>query len=265
MTLLARLLLTLSGFAIASVAAMCGIGGGLFAVPLLHYAFKLSLKSAVATALCLVCATATSATVTELVHPERALVPAVVGLLIVGSLVGAQIGHRIATRLPVRKLKIVFVFVLLAAGTRLLLTSSGGSPVSAAGAFQPGPEVLAATLAVGLVAGIAVPLLGVGGGLVVVPALLFVVPELGYLGARAASLGMATVTSARSIFLYRKSGLIQWERAGWFALGALGGAVVGVGWVHGEGHAALARQILGGVLCLSGLRFALDARRARAE
>ena len=260
-TWLAHLSLTAAGFAIASIAAMCGIGGGLFAVPLLHYGFKLSLRSAVATALCLVFATALSATTTELLHPSNAFVPSLAALLVAGSLVGAQIGHRIATRLPVQKLKAVFAIVLLLAGARLLLSASGGAAGELVDGFSPGALVHVTALGIGLVAGIAVPLLGVGGGLVVVPALLFVVPELGYLGARAASLGMATITSARSIFLYRKSGLIEWRRAAWFAAGALGGAVVGVGWVHGEGNAELARQILGGVLCVAGVRFARDARK----
>ena len=40
--------------AIAFVGAMCGIGGGLFTVPLLHFGVRLPLKQAVATALVLV-------------------------------------------------------------------------------------------------------------------------------------------------------------------------------------------------------------------
>ncbi|MFT5048903.1 MAG: putative membrane protein YfcA [Chlamydiales bacterium] len=256
-----RAALTAAGFFIGMVAATCGIGGGLFAVPLLHYGFKLPLKAAVATSLCLVLATSTSATVTEALHPGRALLPELVGVLVLGALVGAQIGHRIASRLPVKKLKAVFSVVLLLAGARLLLAGAGGGADEALVAFVPTSSDYAVALAIGLVAGVAVPLLGVGGGLVVVPCLLFVMPQLGYLGARAASLGMATLTSARSIFLYRKDGLIDWKRARWFALGALAGAVGGVYWVHQSGNAILARGALGGVLVLAGLRFSVDALR----
>jgi len=257
-----RVGLVAAGFMIGMVASTCGIGGGLFAVPLLHYGFRLPLKSAVATSLCLVFATATSATVTEAFHPGRALLPGLVVSLLLGALIGAQIGHRIASRLPVRKLKVVFGIVLLLAGGRMLVTSGQGDLVEAAMVFDPSVTDHLLAFAIGLVAGVAVPLLGVGGGLVVVPCLLFVMPQLGYLGARASSLGMATLTSARSIFLYRKDGLIDWKRALWFASGALAGAVAGVYWVHGSGNAFLARGVLGGVLGLAGLRFSLDVLRA---
>ena len=42
------------GVVISLLAAVCGIGGGLFAVPILHYAYRLSLKASVATSLALV-------------------------------------------------------------------------------------------------------------------------------------------------------------------------------------------------------------------
>ena len=210
-------LIALSGALISTVGAICGIGGGIFGVPLLHYGFRFPLKSAVATSLCLVFATALSATVSESFHPQTALVPPLVLMLVAGSLVGAQIGHRVATRLPTQRLKFVFSVVLLLAGSRLLLTLPPASAAGLAADFAPSSTEYACALAIGLFAGIAVPLLGVGGGLIVVPSLLFVVPQLGYLGARAASLGMATITAARSILLYRNDGLIRWRSAASFA------------------------------------------------
>ena len=72
--------------------AVCGLGGGLFAVPLLHYVFKLPLRRAVATGLCLVCATAVSSTTAEFLHEDSALLWEVVLPLVGGALVGAQIG-----------------------------------------------------------------------------------------------------------------------------------------------------------------------------
>ena len=251
------------GLAIGAVAATCGIGGGLFAVPLLHYTLRMPLKSAVATSLCLVFATALSATVTEALHPDRAIHVGLVSVLIAGSLGGAQLGHRIATRISTENLKAVFSIVLLVAGLRLLLADSSADAVVLAEGFEPGLATFGATFLVGFCAGVAVPLLGVGGGLIVVPSLLFFVPEIGYLGARAASLGMAVVTSLRSIFLYKKSGLVDWQRALWFGAGALIGAALGVAWVHGAGHPAFARRLLGGILCFSAARFAFDAWRSR--
>src|SRR5262245_5360503 len=54
-----------AGLAVAFVSANCGIGGGLFVVPLLHYAAGMELRNAVATSLAQVFATSTAATVTE--------------------------------------------------------------------------------------------------------------------------------------------------------------------------------------------------------
>ncbi len=256
-----RLRLALSGFAIATIAAVCGIGGGLFAVPLLHYAFGLGLPAAVATSLCLVFATAFSSTVTELLHPGGVVAPYVVGALIAGSLVGAQLGHWVAQRITTRPLKALFCVVMLMAGARLIF-AAGGADAQQQAAFVTDPAQLLTALGVGLVAGVVVPLLGVGGGLVVVPALLFLIPEIGYLGARAASLAMAVVTSSRAIWLKARTGLVHSGLALPFACGALAGAVLGVQIVHLEGAARAGQVVLGGVLCISGVRFGRDAWRA---
>ncbi len=85
------LFLFLSGAVIAFIGAICGIGGGLFAVPLLHYVFKLPLRVSVATSLCLVAANAYSSTATELLRGDSALLWDVVLPLIGGALVGAQL------------------------------------------------------------------------------------------------------------------------------------------------------------------------------
>ena len=86
-------LLLLAGAAIAFIGALCGIGGGLFAVPMLHYLFKLDLRASVATALCLVAATAYSSTLTE-VFREDSFLELTVGPLAVGALLGAQLGFQ---------------------------------------------------------------------------------------------------------------------------------------------------------------------------
>jgi hypothetical protein len=62
--------LVLAGLAIGFLGSWCGIGGGLFAVPLLHFVRKLELRAAVATALVLVLATSTAATAAEALSPE---------------------------------------------------------------------------------------------------------------------------------------------------------------------------------------------------
>ena len=101
-----------------------------------------------------------------------------------------------------------------------------------------------------------------GGGLIVVPALIFGLPDIGYLGARAASLGMATITSARSIWMYSREGCVDWRLGRWFAAGAILGAVAGVQLVHLHGAAEVGQTLLGVTLCIAATRFGLDVARA---
>ena len=249
-----------AGFAIAAVGAVCGIGGGLFAVPLLHYVFKMPLRAAVATSLALVFTTATTSTVSELLHREGVVLWNVILPLIGGALVGAQFGYLASRRIPERALKKVFAAVLVLVGLRLLLV---GAPTEHPGELAEalGALGIAKVLAIGLFAGTVAPLLGIGGGLIVVPALLLVLPEIGNLGARSASLGMAVVTAARSLHLYLGEGAVDLRRAAWFASGALGGALTGVQLVHVDGVAAAGQTVLAGILLVTAMRFARDLRR----
>lgn len=255
-------LLFLVACAIAVVSAICGVGGGIFGVPVLHYFFGVALQTAVATTLCLVVASASAATVSELVHPDGALFASVVASLVVGSLLGAQLGFWTSRRISTGLLKTLFCLLLGAVGLRLMFMNGLANAAPVAG-FAPGPRELAPIAALGFAAGIAVPLLGVGGGLIVVPGLLLALPEVGYLGARAASLAMAVVTASRSVWLYASRRMIDWSTGLWFGAGGLVGAAGGVWIVHQHGAAEVGQVLLGTTLTLAATRFGIDAVRAR--
>jgi uncharacterized membrane protein YfcA len=247
------------GLLIAVWSSMCGIGGGLFAVPLLHYLRGFPLKEAVATALGLVAATTGAATLTELLHERGALRLDLVAALVLGGWVGAPQGFRLARRIPRRWLALAFGLLLPGVGLRLLLESA--PPVEAREALALGPAELLYCVATGTLAGALTPLLGVGGGLVAVPALHLGLGGLGYLGARAASLAMGFVAALRSLVLYRSSGLLHPRPALALALGALLGAVLGGRLVHHEAFTGAARGMMGLTLCALGLRFLWDGLR----
>lgn len=255
-------LLAVAGLGIAALSSMCGIGGGLFAVPILHYVFGVPLKRAVATALCLVWCVAVSATISEALHPGGALYPGVVVALVCGSLVGAQLGFRLAQRLRTRALKTVFCVVLSLVGAKIIAMSGGAAPIADA-TYRAAGSDLAIAVGIGLVAGVAVPLLGVGGGLIVVPALLLVLPQVGFFGARAASLAMAIVSSSRSLWLYHGQRKVDWRSGAWFGVGAAGGAVLGVQLAHRTGG-AIGQVLLGVVLLFAATRFGWDVFRTRS-
>ncbi|MEZ6017831.1 MAG: sulfite exporter TauE/SafE family protein [Planctomycetota bacterium] len=252
--------LVIAGALIAVVGAVCGIGGGLFAVPLLHYGFGLPLRRSVATSLALVFATSTAATLAELVHADGALLWSVALPLIGGALVGSKYGFKLSKRIPDLALKGLFLVALSLVGARMWWMPAG--PIQPA----PGAHVLAAlevasVIVLGLLAGAIAPLLGIGGGLVVVPGLLFLLPDIGGLGARAASLAMAVPNAARSLQLYAREGAIEKGPALWFAGGALVGGVLGVELVHIPGVARLGQLLLGGILLVTAARFGVDIAR----
>ncbi|MDP6539092.1 MAG: sulfite exporter TauE/SafE family protein [Planctomycetota bacterium] len=255
--------LSLIGVVVAAWSVVCGIGGGLFAVPVLHYVYRMPMRRAVATSLGLVAASTMTATISEAVHPESSLRWPVVAALVAGSLAGAQVGYRVSQRVSVRGLKALFAVLVLLVALRLYQGGTGALD-GAAGATM-GPWDVALVACIGFGSGFVSPLLGIGGGLVAVPSLYFGLPELGYLGARACSIAMAVVNSSRSLWLYAAAGRIEVECAIWFGLGGAAGAVAGVQLVHLPEVAPVARSMMALTLVLLSSRFAWDVLSGRRD
>lgn len=254
-----RVGLALLGALIGVYSTLCGIGGGVFAVPFLHYALKMPLRTAVANSLVLVAASTTAATALELVHAESALRFDVMAALVVGSFVGARIGFAIGRRVSTRALKAVFAVLLVGVAIQMLADSGPRSAFTASAARM---DLAGADLAwvalIGFAAGIVAPLLGIGGGLVAVPALLFAFPGLGFLVARACSMAMSATAAWQSVWLYRRDGEIKSRAALWLAGGALAGAAIGVQLVHVDAVTRSARGLVAFALLFAAARFAWD-------
>jgi uncharacterized membrane protein YfcA len=96
--------------------------------------------------------------------------------------------------------------------------------------------LIAVLAAIGAIAGVLAGLLGVGGGILLVPAFLYVFTTLGYGGPQvmqvclATSLSTIVATSVRSVLSHHKRGAVDWPvLLGWapfIGAGALGGVVV---------------------------------------
>ena len=256
-------LLLLIGVAIGAWGSLCGIGGGIFAVPVFHYLLRMPLARAVANSLVLVAVMTTGGTLIELAQPDNALRWDVVGVLIATSWIGTQFGYRVAKRAQVRVLKLAFCVLLVGVAAQILLTSNERG-ASAGPAFAWDALHLAFVGATGLVAGFLAPLLGIGGGLVAVPALLLGPTALGYLGARAASTAMSACNSWQSVWLYREQRGVELRAAGWASAGALGGAWIGVRLAHVPGVTFYAELIVALTLLIVAARFAWDVRTTSA-
>ena len=96
--------------------------------------------------------------------------------------------------------------------------------------------MLALLLAIGAFTGVIAGLLGVGGGIVLVPAFYYTFGQLGYGGAHLMQVCIGTsaativVTSARSVLLHNRKGAVDWQVlrdwAAFLVLGSLAGVVV---------------------------------------
>jgi uncharacterized membrane protein YfcA len=250
------------GILIGAWGSLCGIGGGIFAVPVFHYVCGMALPAAVANSLVLVAVMTTSGTLFELARPDCALRWDVVGVLVATSWIGTQLGYRVAQRLKVRTLKLAFCVLLVGVAAEILLTSHDRS-ARAGAAVEWNAGLVALVAATGLVAGFLAPMLGIGGGLVAVPALLFGVPAIGYLGARAASTAMSACNGWQSVWLYRKRGGIVLAAALPASAGALVGSWIGVRVAHVPGITFYAELIVALTLLIVAGRFAWDLRAER--
>lgn len=241
------------------LAAVCGIGGGIFLVPLLHYVGRMPLRLAVGTSLVTMFALGGTATVRELFHEGGAFNPVLTLALVVGGFVGACLGYPVAQRLKPRALKAVFAVVLLAAAARMVLMESGAGDPRAL--LELSLTDAALVVLIGLAGGFVAPLLGIGGGLIAIPALFFTFHELDYLEVRAAAIALTVVTSLRSGLLYWRAGEVHLPTAAWLAVISAGAALVAVALVHLPGGAEAARILVAAILFFVALRFGWDVRR----
>jgi len=254
--------LLLFGLVIGTWSTLCGIGGGIFTVPLLHFVYGLELRAAVANSLWLVAASTSAATVAEIGREDSVLDYGILAVLVFASLAGTRAGFWISQRISTRMLKRVFCALLVLAAIRVLLEpAGGGADPATAGGIRPTTLEYAGVAAVGLVAGLTAPLLGIGGGLVAVPGLFLGIPSIGYAAARACSTGMSAFNAWESVWLYRRERLTRAATAFSLAAGALVGGVLGDELIHDARVVAVAHRLLAVTLLLAAGRFALDLRR----
>lgn len=169
------------------LAGLFGVGGGILIVPGLVLAAGMSQRLAHGTSLTAVVPISIASLVTYSAHDN---VDWPVSLwLAIGAVAGAVIGTRLLHVLPHRTLGICFVVVLIVSAARLFIE------VDADGRSDLTVGIVAALLALGLGAGILAGLLGVGGGIVMVPAMiiLFGIPPAVAKGTSAAVIIPAAV------------------------------------------------------------------------
>ena len=203
-----RLLVPAIGLGAGAASSFLGIGGGAIIVPLLMIALGLPFKEAVGTSLAAVVLISTVGVVSTLAVDASNVAWTVAAVLTAGTLSGSWIGGRVLARVPDCPLRLGFAALLVLAGWRLVAAPA----VEAHGALALG---LAATpthavvFVIGLAAGVTSVLFGLGGGVVIVPALLIAFPEAPFRTIAATSLVTVIPTSVLSIVPHARLGTID--------------------------------------------------------
>ena len=148
------------------MSGMFGVGGGTVIVPLLVLLLHFDQRRAAGTSLAAIVPTATVGVISYGINGTVAWIPALI--LAAAAVVGAQIGTWLLARLPQNAIRWGFVGFLVVVIVMLFVV------VPSREAELPLTVVSVLGLVVlGVFTGIAAGLLGVGGGVIVVPALMF--------------------------------------------------------------------------------------------
>ncbi|MFJ6654400.1 sulfite exporter TauE/SafE family protein [Microbacterium sp. NPDC091313] len=149
------------------MSGLFGVGGGTVIVPLLVLILGFDQRRAAGTSLAAIVPTATVGVISYAVTGSVAWIPALI--LAAGAVIGAQIGTWLLPKVSQTALRWAFVaFLVVVIVSLFLVIPSRDATLELTWLTGPGLAVL------GVITGILAGLLGVGGGIIVVPALLLV-------------------------------------------------------------------------------------------
>jgi uncharacterized membrane protein YfcA len=244
------------GLAAGVFGGMFGVGGGLVMVPGMVLLMSVPQHRAHATSVAAIVAAATAAVVPLAVdgrvHWDAA------ALLLAGGMTGAFAGARLIARVSPVWLARLFVVVVIAAAARMAFS---GPDATAAADTSLDPWAIAGLTAAGLLAGGLAAALGIGGGIVYVPALVALF-GFGQHDAQATSLAVIVPTTFVAAWVHGKAGRVDWPKA--IALGAggvAGGAIGAVSALAVDG--LVLRRMFAGILVVVAYRMLRKANRER--
>ncbi len=251
---LARLLMV--GLVAGLLSGALGVGGGIVMVPLMVGILGFDQHRAHATSLAAIILIALSGAIRFGWAGE---VDLAVGVSIgVGGVVGSTIGAHVMHRLSPEALKVVFGTLMILVGVRMAI---GGTPD-----FDVITGALAVPLvgiAVGLVAGIASGVAGIGGGVIMVPAMVFLL-GLGQHAAEGTSLLAILFTAVAGTRVNLKNDRVDLREAMVMGVGGIVSAIVGASLALLL-EAPVLTRVFGVFVALVGIRMMVRLARSRGS
>lgn len=234
-------LAVLFGVVVGLSLGLTGGGGSIFAVPLLVYGLGVEPRQAVGASLVTVGVTALAGFVQRL---RVGLVELRTGLLFAAAgMLTAPLGAWTAARLPESLLLTLFALLMFVVAVRMWRKASDPAERNVLtkavierdatcrrdpqGVLQWNSRCALLTAVLGLATGMLTGLFGVGGGFIIVPALVLF-NGMGIQTAVGTSLMVIALVSASGIVSLVAAGRsMPWEIVGWFVVGSLPGLAVG--------------------------------------
>lgn len=254
-------LLPVFGFLIAIVASLTGIGGGIFMVPVMTLLYDFLPANAAGTSLTVIIFTAVASTLNyarqKRIYWRTGLVLAIV------TAPGAYLGAWLTTILNARDLGLIFGFFLIGVAIYIIADLSNLRRSKNQGTKARMSDIELAksgkTLVLGaglsFFGGLASGLLGIGGGLLVVPIMTFAMGMAIHL-ATATSMFTMIFTSISGVAQHYQANHINFEIALLLALGAIFGAQVGA-YTSKRISSGNLRRVFGIVVIVSGVNMIL--------
>ncbi|NNL13678.1 MAG: sulfite exporter TauE/SafE family protein [Acidimicrobiia bacterium] len=209
------------GLAAGFIGGLFGVGGGLLVVPGLVLWLHFEQRRASATSLATIVASSAAAVTRFAIDGSVEFDTAIV--LFVGAGVGAFVGARLAGQIPNYWLARGFIAIVVVSAIRLAVagTSEEGADALVSGIAEP-----ISLITVGLLAGVLSATLGVGGGVVFVPAL---VTLLGFEQqvSQGTSLAVILPTVLIGTTVHARAGRVDWNIGITAGLGGILGGLAG--------------------------------------
>jgi uncharacterized membrane protein YfcA len=210
----------LIGAAAGVMSGLMGVGGGIVMIPLMTAFLGLTQHKAHGTSLAVIVFTAIAGALTYGFKGHTDLL--IAAELAIGSIVGARIGALAMNRIPARELRMIFGVFIFFVGLRMLMPLPG----SLVYVQSTTPAGFIVIVVLGLITGILSGMLGVGGGIVMVPAMVLLL-GLAQQDAQGISLLVIIPTSIVGAMTHLKKGNVVPRIVPWIAVTSVVAAVIG--------------------------------------
>jgi len=222
-----------AGFLAGISGGFFGVGGGVIMIPILTGRFRLTQHQAHGTSLAVIGVTAlVSLTVYALNHNVAWIAALTIGA---ATVLTAPLGARLAAKTSPQRLTRAFAAFIALVGLRLLWKTPEIS-----GSMPSGVQGIASALALGLGVGLLSGYMGVGGGILVVPALT-VFAGLPQQLAQGTSLAVIIFAAPAGALEHSRRGNVVWSLVPMLAIGAAIGGPLASWLAQGVPHALLVK------------------------